>query len=113
MKSFADDKHIVIIFNNKNTVLLTVEDIINNNQQVEILISPVISGKYQMLTTNPTYVQMSYLGKKGQTYFQNGEEIKFLSDVPNKCSHLGHIRLTPTWLLLFGGVAEQGSTSRD
>lgn len=56
---------------------------------------------------------MSYIGKKGQSYFQNGEEIKFLSDIPNKCSHLGHIRLTPTWLLLFGGVAEQGSTSRD
>ncbi len=36
-----------------------------------------------------------------------------MSDIPNKCSHLGFIRLTATWVLLFGGVAEQGSTSRD
>ena len=56
---------------------------------------------------------MHYLGKKGQAFYKNGELITFMSDIPNKCSHLGFIRLTPTWVLLFGGVAEQGSTSRD
>lgn len=59
-----------------------------------------------MLTTTPNFIQMSYVGKQGQTYFQNGEVIRFLSDIPHKCGHLGHIRLTATWILIFGGVAE-------
>ena len=64
VKSFADEKHIVIVFNNKNAIHLTADDIVNNNQFIEPALAPVISGKYQMLTTEP-YIQMSYIGKKG------------------------------------------------